>query len=124
MAEANSLQQSVQIIELISYPVTPVIEAINQDLKDYEYKTKLQFDSTNANIEVYYETFSDIANYIDMLQTNKLFTDIKVETIDLKAPNKSDYISPIDEPILRHIAKIDLTLNQTLLQKADEPDEK
>ncbi|MBQ0140225.1 MAG: pilus assembly protein PilM [Kurthia sp.] len=114
----NSLDKSVTIMESLAYPVTPVIEAVNKKLKDYEYKTKLTFSEKDLSIEVQYETFSDIANYIEQLQTNKLFTDIKVATIDVGTPNKEDYSVSVDDPVLRHTAVIDLTLNLALLQEA------
>lgn len=115
--DEKSLQKSVAILESLSYPVTPVIEAVNKKLKDYEYKTKLTFSEDKLSLEVQYETFSDIANYIEQLQTNKLFKDIKVETIAVGTPSKEDYTVPVDDPVLRHTAVIDLTLNLVLLQE-------
>lgn len=121
--QGSSLQQSVDIVKQISYPATPIIEAVTRELKSYEYNTRLNFSATNTLIEVQYETFSDIANYIEKLQTNKLFKSVNVKTINNKIPSKKDYTEPVDEPINRHVAIIDLTLNQSLLQTEREKNE-
>lgn len=122
--KGQSLEKSVEIIDKLSYPVTPIIEAVNKGLKYYEYKTNLHFTEKNLSLTVQYETFSDIANYIEVLQANELFVDIKVTTIDNATPNKIDYNNPIDDPLLRHTAVVDLTLNLSLLQEAKNNEEK
>lgn len=103
----NSLDAAVKVIERLAYPVTPVMDAIRKDLQPYEYELNFTFSANQATVDIQYETFTQVANYVDQLQTNPLFTDIKVTTIE---------VNPVELPnaatsVPRHKAQLTLDLN-------------
>ncbi|MCA9724110.1 MAG: hypothetical protein KC452_02345, partial [Kurthia sp.] len=103
----NSLDAAVKVIERLAYPVTPVMDAIRKDLQPYEYELNFTFSANQATVDIQYETFTQVANYVDQLQTNPLFTDIKVTTIEVNPvalPNAATSVP-------RHKAQLTLDLN-------------
>ena len=116
-SDGDSLDEAVKTIEKLSYPVTPIIAAINKNLASYNYKTNYEFAETSTKATIQYETYSELANYIEKIQMNPLFKDVKVNTIDTKKPGNEADEPQLDDAIDRHIAEIEVELNLSTLQE-------
>lgn len=116
-SDGDSLEDAVKTIEQLSYPVTPIIAAVNKNLADYNYKTNYEFAETSAKAVIQYETYSELANYIEKIQMNPIFKDVKVNTINTKKPGNENEEVQLEETIDRHIAEIELDLNLPALQE-------
>ncbi len=79
---AGSLEQSVQFVHHVSYPVTPLIDETQALLPEQTYLRNYKFGETTIDITADFETMSAISNYLDKLNVSPYFTDIQVGTIE------------------------------------------
>ncbi|MFJ7980174.1 PilN domain-containing protein [Lysinibacillus xylanilyticus] len=77
----GSLEQSVQFVENVSYPVTPLIDETQMLLPEQTYFRKYVFGEENVEITVDFETLSAISAYLEKLTASTYFNDIQVDTI-------------------------------------------
>ncbi|KMY29685.1 hypothetical protein ACZ11_21605 [Lysinibacillus xylanilyticus] len=89
----GSLEQSVQFVENVSYPVTPLIDETQMLLPEQTYFRKYVFGEENVEITVDFETMSAISSYLEKLTASPYFNDIQVDTIsnfDVSIGNKEE----------------------------------
>lgn len=79
---AGTLEQSVQFVNHVSYPVTPLIDETQALLPEHTYLRNYQFGEENIEITADFETMSAISNYLDKLNVSPYFTDVQVGTIE------------------------------------------
>jgi uncharacterized membrane protein YraQ (UPF0718 family) len=77
----GSLEQSVQFVETVSYPVTPLIDETQVLLPEQTYFRKYVFGEENVEITADFETMSAISTYLEKLTASPYFNDIQVDTI-------------------------------------------
>jgi len=77
----GSLEQSVQFVENVSYPVTPLIDETQVLLPEQTYFRKYVFGEENVEITADFETMSAISSYLEKLTASPYFNDIQVDTI-------------------------------------------
>lgn len=77
----GSLEQSVQFVENVSYPVTPLIDETQVLLPEQTYFRKYVFGKENVEITADFETMSAISSYLEKLTASPYFNDIQVDTI-------------------------------------------
>jgi len=77
----GSLEQSVQFVENVSYPVTPLIDETQVLLPEQTYFRKYVFGEENVEITADFETMSAISAYLEKLTASPYFNDIQVDTI-------------------------------------------
>ncbi|MFJ8518266.1 PilN domain-containing protein [Lysinibacillus xylanilyticus] len=77
----GSLEQSVQFVENVSYPVTPLIDETQVLLPEQTYFREYVFGEENVEITADFETMSAISSYLEKLTASPYFNDIQVDTI-------------------------------------------
>ncbi|MEY9975823.1 PilN domain-containing protein [Lysinibacillus sp. RC79] len=77
----GSLEQSVQFVENVSYPVTLLMDETQVLLPEQTYFRKYVFDEKNVEITADFETMSAISAYLEKLTASLYFNDIQVDTI-------------------------------------------
>ncbi|WP_427109726.1 PilN domain-containing protein [Lysinibacillus xylanilyticus] len=89
----GSLEQSVQFVENVSYPVTPLIDETQVLLPEQTYFRKYVFGEENVEITADFETMSAISAYLEKLTASPYFNDVQVDTIsnfDVSIGNKEE----------------------------------
>lgn len=77
----GSLVQSVQFVESISYPVTPLIDETRALLPAHTYLRNYTFGENAVNITVDFESMKDISKYVERLLASAYFTDTQISDI-------------------------------------------
>ncbi|WP_312124621.1 PilN domain-containing protein [Lysinibacillus boronitolerans] len=78
----GSLEQSVQFVEKISYPVTPLIDEMQALLPEQTYLRKYAFSENQIEMTSDFESMAAISKYLDKLLASPFFSDVQVSTID------------------------------------------
>lgn len=78
----GSLEQSVQFVEKISYPVTPLIDEMQALLPEQTYLRKYAFSENQVEMTSDFESMAAISKYLDKLLVSPFFSDVQVSTID------------------------------------------
>lgn len=92
-ANQGSLEQSVQFVENVSYPVTPLMDETQVLLPEQTYLRNYVFGEKNVEITADFETMSVISSYLEKLTASPYFNDIQVDTIsnfDLAIGNQEE----------------------------------
>lgn len=80
-ANKGSLEQSVQFVEKVSYPVSPLMDETQLLLPEQTYLRNYVFGEKNVEITSDFETMSAISSYLEKLTASPYFNDIQVDTI-------------------------------------------
>lgn len=92
-ANKGSLEQSVQFVENVSYPVTPLMDETQVLLPEQTYLRNYVFGEKNVEVTADFETMSAISAYLEKLTASSYFNDIQVDTIsnfDVAIGNKEE----------------------------------
>lgn len=79
--DQGSLEESVTFIQGVSYPVTPLIDETKTLLPTHSYLRSYVFGENTVNIEVDFETMTDISKYVERLLMSSYFTDAQINTV-------------------------------------------
>lgn len=79
--DQGSLEDSVTFIQSVSYPVTPLIGETKTLLPTQSYLRSYVFGENSVNIEVDFETMTDISKYVERLLMSSYFTDAQINTV-------------------------------------------
>ncbi len=79
--DQGSLEESVTFIQSLSYPVTPLIGETKTLLPTHSYLRSYIFGENSVNIEVDFETMTDISKYVERLLMSSYFTDAQINTV-------------------------------------------
>lgn len=79
--DQGSLEESVTFIQSVSYPVTPLIGETKTLLPTHSYLRSYIFGENSVNIEVDFETMTDISKYVERLLMSSYFTDAQINTV-------------------------------------------
>lgn len=113
----GSLQQSVDFVELVSYPVTPLIDEIQMLQPNHSYLRSYSFDAESVSITLDFETLNDVAEYISSLTNSSYFTDVQVSSVsnfDLSTENTTKSETDFDV-IPRQTANFTLVIDESYL---------
>ncbi|MEB2278402.1 PilN domain-containing protein [Lysinibacillus xylanilyticus] len=92
-ANKGSLEQSVQFVEKVSYPVTPLMDETQVLLPEQTYLRNYVFGEQHVEVTADFETMSAISSYLEKLTASPYFNDIQVDTIsnfDVAIGNKEE----------------------------------
>ncbi|MFJ7667500.1 PilN domain-containing protein [Lysinibacillus sp. NPDC097195] len=81
LSNKGNLQQSVQYVQSIAYPVTPLIDETRQLLPAHAYLRSYVFGQDTINILVDFESMPDIATYVERLLVSHYFKDTQISSI-------------------------------------------
>ncbi|MDI7741491.1 malate synthase [Lysinibacillus fusiformis] len=116
-ANEGTLEQSLQFVEMVSYPVSPLIKEIQGLQPSNSYLRNYSFSAESVSISIDFETLSDVATYVARLTNSAYFTDGQVLSItnsglgeDLGTEGATDF-----DVIPRQSVQITLLINETYL---------
>lgn len=78
----GSLKQSVEYVERISYPVSPIIDETVRLQPEHSYLREYAFEEEAAEVAMDFETLSDISDYLTQLSNSPFFKDAQVTSIE------------------------------------------
>ena len=116
-ANEGTLEQSLQFVEMVSYPVSPLINEIQGLQPSNSYLRNYSFSAESVSISIDFETLSDVATYVSRLTNSAYFTDGQVLSItnsglgeDLGTEDTTDF-----DVIPRQSVQITLLINESYL---------
>ncbi len=71
----------VQVLESVTYPVSPLIEEMNSYRGDHVYLSEFILTENAIEFLIDFETMPEVATYVGDLTGSAYFTDVKVEEI-------------------------------------------
>ncbi|MGE7921815.1 hypothetical protein ACQKND_01385 [Viridibacillus arvi] len=120
----GTLAQSVQFVESISYPVTPIIDSLEGHLESYEKLTDINYGAEGIAVTIDFETLNDVSLYVQKLLMDHLYTDVQIEKVTAFKPEKNEYNNAdSDEDLVpRYTAEFKLAIsNSDLLAEVERP---
>ncbi|MEK5481370.1 PilN domain-containing protein [Viridibacillus sp. FSL R5-0888] len=120
----GTLAQSVQFVESVSYPVTPIIDSLEGHLESYEKLTDIKYGAEGIAVTIDFETLNDVSLYVQKLLMDHLYTDVQIEKVTSFKPEKNEYNdADSDEDLVpRYTAEFKLAIsNSDLLAEVERP---
>ena len=77
----GSLEESMQFVQSVSYPVTPLMDEAQKLLPAYSKLRGYEFGQDSINITVDFESMPDISKYVERLLGSLYFTDAQINSI-------------------------------------------
>lgn len=116
----GSLEQSVQYVENVSYPVTPLVNETNNLLPDFSYLRSYVFSEESVVITVDFETMTAISDYLESLLASPFFTDTQLASVsnfevDPNATTTEEDNDAKYSQIPRYTTSITLSINKSYL---------
>ncbi|WP_172369034.1 PilN domain-containing protein [Sporosarcina jiandibaonis] len=84
------LATSVEFVESVSYPVSPLLIEVNKYANENTYLRNYVFSESTINFAVDFETLAEVVTYVSDLSSSPYFQDVKVEQIYTFDPAPSD----------------------------------
>lgn len=79
--QQTSFEDTVDYIDLISYPILPLIGEIEGLQPNNSYLRNYSFGVDTVTITVDFETLSDVSNYLSRLKNSAYFVDVQISNI-------------------------------------------
>lgn len=114
----DSFAASVDFVESVSYPVTPLLDELESYLNGNSYLTSYSFSESSVSITADFETLSDVAKYVESLTKSAYFYDVQVNNVSKFNVEASETEGNLDEDfsvIPRHSVQFDLLINDAYL---------
>jgi len=114
--DTGSLKQSVDFVEAISYPVSPILDETIRLQPGHSYLREYAFDAQTAEVSMDFETLSDISKYLSRLSSSTYFSDAQVSSIEhFELGNQEVEGKANFNEIPRYAVKFTLLINQNAL---------
>lgn len=117
-ANQDSIEELVKYIDLISYPVLPLINEIEGLQPNNAYLREYYFGVEEINISVDFETLSEVSKYVTRLNNSDYFVDVLVNDIsqyDLESLIAEEGDLTTFNIIPRHTANMTLFIDSVYL---------
>ncbi|WP_391202198.1 PilN domain-containing protein [Psychrobacillus sp. L4] len=117
--DQGSLSSSVDFVEGVSYPVSPLMDEVQSLLVDNTYLRDYQFDETGVILSADFETMNDVSIFIEKSLNSSYFADVKVEQISTFEPvgNAEEAKGTDFDVQARYSATLNFSIDQTYLSK-------
>ncbi|KGR79642.1 PilN domain-containing protein [Ureibacillus manganicus] len=115
--QTNSIDEIIEYVEIISYPVLPLIQEIETLQPNNAYLRSYSFGVDTVSISVDFETLNDVSQYISRLTNSEFFIDAQISNIsqfDLGNPTDDDTEETFNV-IPRHTTSITLIIDELYL---------
>lgn len=76
-----TLEQSVEFVESVSYPVSPIIDELQKLQPESAYFRKYSFNEESVSITFDIETLNEVSQFISRLNASSYFTDVQVTKV-------------------------------------------
>ena len=116
-ATEGTLEQSLQFVEMVSYPVSPLINEIQGLQPSNSYLRTYTFSPESVSISIDFETLTDVSTYVSRLSNSSYFTDGQVLSITNSGLGEEldDEGTTNFDVIPRQSVQITLLINETYL---------
>jgi len=116
-ANEGTLEQSLQFVEMVSYPVSPLINEIQGLQPSNSYLRTYTFSPESVSISIDFETLTDVSTYVSRLSNSSYFTDGQVLSITNSGLGEEldDEGTTNFDVIPRQSVQITLLINETYL---------
>ena len=84
------LATSVEFVESVSYPVSPLLVEVNKYVNENTYLRNYVFSESTIKFSVDFETLAEVVAYVSDLSSSAYFQDVKVEQIYTFDPTPSN----------------------------------
>lgn len=114
----DSFSASVEFVESVSYPVSPLIDELESYLVGNSYLTSYSFSESSLSISADFETLTEVATYVESLSKSTYFADVQVNNVAKFNLESSEAEENLDEDftvIPRHSVQFDLLINDAYL---------
>ena len=114
----DSFSASVDFVESVSYPVSPLIDELESYLVGNSYLTSYSFSESSLSISADFETLTEVATYVEHLSKSTYFADVQVNAVSKFNVESGDTEENLDEDftvIPRHSVQFDLLINDAYL---------
>lgn len=114
----DSFSASVDFVESVSYPVSPLVDELESYLVGNSYLTSYSFSESSLSISADFETLTEVATYVERLSISTYFADVQVNTVSKFNVESGDTEENLDEDftvIPRHSVQFDLLINDAYL---------
>ncbi|MFY3792780.1 hypothetical protein ACOQFO_13990 [Ureibacillus sp. MALMAid1270] len=79
--QQTSFEDTVEYVDLISYPVLPLITEIEKLKMNNSYLRNYSFGVDSVTISMDFETLSDISKYLSRLKNSAYFVDVQISHV-------------------------------------------
>lgn len=114
----DSFSASVDFVESVSYPVSPLIDELESYLVGNSYLTSYSFSESSLSISADFETLTEVATYVERISKSTYFADVQVNNVSKFNVESGDTEENLDEDftvIPRHSVQFDLLINDAYL---------
>lgn len=113
--QTGSLEQSVQFVEAVSYPVTPIIDELQKLQPEKAYFRKYSFSEESVTIVFDIETLNEVSEFVSRLNASSYFSDIQVTKVDQFILEEEPENAPKFNEVPRQSAEITLFIDKVYL---------
>lgn len=109
-ANKGSLQQSVQFVENVSYPVTPLIDETQVLLPEQTFLRNYTFEEKEVEITADFETMSAVSAYLEKLTASPYFNDVQIDTIANFEVSNENEEKAVSKDMFKEIPRYSVTI--------------
>lgn len=110
----GSLEQSVQFVQSVSYPVTPLIDETRNLLPVHSYLRSYEFGADTINIIVDFESMTAISTYVERLLASNYFKDTQISSISNFNVELGEHIEQTPEQKFKEVPRYAVTITATI----------
>lgn len=111
----SSLEQSIEFVKQVSYPVSPIIDETQNLQPDHSYLREYSFEAESVTIKLDFETLEDVSEYVSRLTNSPYFKDVQVSEISNNDFDGSSESETDFNVVPRQQTVITLFINQSYL---------
>lgn len=114
LVNKGNFEQSVQFVQSISYPVTPLIDETRNLLPSRAYLRSYEFGESTINILVDFESMTDISTYVERLLVSNYFKDTQISTISNFELQVGEHKEQTPEQKFKEVPRYSVTITATI----------
>ena len=114
----GSLEESVEFVERVSYPVSPFIDETQNLQPEHTYLRDYGFDEKSITVTADFETLTDVSTYVNRLEQSPYFNDVQlgsVSNFELNPATEEVTDAQKFDEVPRYSVEITLFMNETYL---------
>lgn len=80
-SQTDSIDETIEYIDLISYPVLPLINEIENLQPNFAYLRQYSFGTDSVSVVIDFETLSDVSDYVSRLENSDFFVEVQLSNV-------------------------------------------
>lgn len=110
----NSIEETVEYVDIVSYPVLPLIIEIEGLQPNNSYLRQYSFGVDSVSITIDLETLSDVSDFVSRISNSKFFVDAQLTNVSQFTLGEGESVENFNV-IPRHTANLTLTIDEIYL---------